>query len=346
MDSYLEKYQTPYKYQKPVLVGSGMEGRFDSQSVDIPFVFWHREMYYMLYTGYDGIGYQSALATSKDLLNWEHKGVILKREEARSWDKVGCAATWMIKKSDNLYDRPELRKIKGKYWLVYHSYPSEGYEEGPAEIGLAWTEDEELLDWHRLEQPVFSWRDGAEWERGGLYKACIIQERGLWYMFYNAKDTQKRWIEQTGMAVSKDLFHWERYEDNPVLRVTPGAWDGRFVSDPYVVKDGELWLNFYFGYDQGHAMEGLAYSKDLRHWSKEKDPIIRNGEEADLDGRHAHKAAIVYEQDTLYHFYCAARVYQEGDLTKVYDEFRTIALATSNPIEAATGKKEADAKCP
>ena len=30
-------------------------------------------------------------------------------------------------------------------------------------------EDEQLVKWNRLPDPVCSWKEGAEWERGGLY---------------------------------------------------------------------------------------------------------------------------------------------------------------------------------
>lgn len=340
-DPRIQKYLTPYKCSEPVLAASGTKGAFDEQSVDIPFVFAHNNQFYMLYTGYDGKGYQSALATSSDLVHWEPKGVIMARgeEDSDRWDKVGAAATWMIKESDNLYDTPRLKKIDGKYWLVYHSYPSVGYEAGPAEIGLAWCEDEELMDWHRLDAPVFSWKDGADWEKGGLYKACIITVGDTYYMFYNAKDTQRRWIEQTGVAFSKDLLHWERCEKNPIVPITPAPyWNSRFLSDPYIVKDGDLWVNFFFGYDGKvfkHAMEGLALSDNLIDWEKVEEPILTNGEQGAIDEGHAHKASIFYhkESDTLYHFYCATRPSRDGDRAVIYGcEFRSIAVAASKPV--------------
>lgn len=332
-DKRLQPYQTPYKYPEPVLTGSGIPSAFDEKSVDIPFVFLHHNEFYMLYTGYDGKGYQSALAVSDDLLHWKHKGIILRREVGGNrWDRVGAAATWMIKESDNIYDTPRLKKVYGKYWMVYHSYPSTGYEEGPAEISLAWSEDEELLIWHRLEDPVFSWKNGMEWEKGGLYKACIIYHEEVWYMFYNAKNTEKRWIEQTGLAKSSDLFHWERYDKNPILKVTEGAWDGRFVSDPYIVKDQDQWLNFYFGYEHGHAQEGLAISDNLTDWDKLEVPLMSHGNKGEIDENHAHKAAIFYYNNTLYHFYCATRPYRTNDSTEVFGEFRTIAVASDKPF--------------
>ena len=39
--------------------------------------------------------------------------------------------------------------------MVFNSYPQKGYEEGPAELGMAWTEDENLLDWHFPDKPFY-----------------------------------------------------------------------------------------------------------------------------------------------------------------------------------------------
>lgn len=331
------RYLTPYKLGRPVLQGSGIPGTFDSQAVDIPFVFRHHGKFHMVYTGFDGRGYQSALAVSDDLLHWTHKGMILGRlENSDRWDRVGAGVTWLIKEKDSLFETPRLKKIDGKYWLVYHSYPGEGYEEGPAEIGLAWTQDEELLDWHRLDKPVFSWRDGEEWECGGLYKGCIVDGGDGWnYLLYNAKNAIPRWNEQMGVARSRDLFHWERMLKHPAIPVSADGWDSRFVSAPTIVRDGDLWLDFFFGYDgmkYKHAMQGLAYSSDLIHWTKHPDPILQNGAPGELDANHAHKASLFYWDGTLYHFYCATRSYQPGDPAEALGEFRTITVAASKPF--------------
>lgn len=76
----------------------------------------------------------------------------------------------MIKESDSLWDVPRLRKEDGRYWLVYHSYPGTGYESGPAEIGLAWCEDEELLDWHFPENRFSPGRTGKSGKPGGFIR--------------------------------------------------------------------------------------------------------------------------------------------------------------------------------
>mgnify|MGYP003534089167 FL=1 len=333
----LQKLQTPYKYNQPVLTGSGVPGSFDEQSVDRPFVFYHQNQWYMMYTGFDGIGYQTALAVSQDLLHWTFLATILKRNQSGNhWDRVGCAGTWLIKENDLLTSVPTLKKIDGKYWMIYHSYPDTGYETGPAEIGLAWCKNEDLLQWHCLSSPVLSWKDGSDWEKGGLYKACILYHNCKYYMFYNAKTTDERWIEQTGLATSTDLLHWTRCESNPVLPVSSiRNWDCKFVSDPYIVRDHDTWINFFFGYDYEHAQEGVAFSEDLIHWEKNPVPLLSCGssELQELDSIHAHKASIVFYNGKLYHFYCAVRPYKKDDPACNNGEFRCITVACSEKFD-------------
>ncbi|WP_233566863.1 glycoside hydrolase family protein [Cohnella endophytica] len=327
-----KRWSTDYKLGSPVIAGSGMKGRFDSHGVDSPFVFYHGDRYMMTYIGFDGLGYQTALAESDDLIHWRSLGTILRRNEGNDWDRIGAAGTWLLKESDEISERPVLKKVDGKYWMVYHSYPEEGYECGPAEIGLAWTTDEDLLEWNRLERPVFSWQGGADWERGGLYKACLLEHEGTYYLFYNAKNDGERWHEQTGVAMSQDLLHWSRYEGNPVLRNIPGSWQSAFVSDPCVVKDGNKWVMFYFGFDGSHAQEGLAVSDNLLDWKRAEEPIVRHGAPGDLDELHAHKPYVLRHNEVLYHYYCAVRPVRYEDVI-LGNEYRTITVAASSHID-------------
>jgi len=330
----LQPFLTPYKYGKPVLTGSNQPDAFNSKGVDCPFVFQHNGQFYMMYVGFDGVGYQTALATSDDLLHWKHKSVILQRSEGDAWDASNIAGTWILKEHE-LHAPPTLKKWDNKYWLVYHAYPGKGYEEGPGHIGLAWTEDENLLDWHRLPNPILKPADGAEWERGGLYKECLIEHAGTFYLFYNAKNIPKQgehWVEQTGVALSTNLRDWTRHAQNPVLRVSPGQWDSGFVSDPCILRNENTWAMYFFGFNYKAAQEGIAFSSDLLHWDKHPEPIIRIGQAGDIDSIFAHKPSVIAHNDVLYHFYCACREWREGDPTNLHNMFRTISLATSKPL--------------
>lgn len=334
----IDHLMTPYRLERPVLTGSGIPGDFRSHAVDCPTVFRHNGRFRMIFIGFDGIGYQTAITASDDLVHWDEPKVILCRGSDREWDKVGMSGNSILMDND-LYGSAELIRHDGKYWMTYHSYPEVGYEAGPAEIGLAWTEDEDLLDWHCLEKPVFSWRDGAAWECGGLYKSFLMRHDGKFWLFYNAKnqaDKGKPWTEQTGCAVSDDLLHWTRLPDNPVLPVDCASWDSRFASDPVIRWDSrqKQWVMFYFGLGNLSACEGLAVSSDLMHWEKFPVPILTTGTGNAIDTRYAHKPSVIVHDGVLYHFYCACRPWMEGDPAgRETKEFRTITVARSIPWE-------------
>ena len=324
---------TPYKLGKPVLTGSGVYGAYDFLAVDCPNVFSHNGRFYMMHIGFDGTGYQTGLAVSDDLVHWEKLGVILGRGANRDWDKVGMAATTILMEKD-LFGGNRLIKWKGKYWMLYHSYPGEGYEAGSAEIGLCWTEDENLLDWHFYDEPVFSYKDGAPWEKGGLYKADLVLLDEKFYLYYNAKNKDEDgWIEQTGMAVSDDLVHWTRPFDHPVLPVDKDAWDSVFASDPQVFFDSKenRYVMFYYGLGNLSACNGVAVSDDLYTWTKFKSPILTIGGAGSIDSTYAHKPFVIFHDGALYHFYCACRPWREGDTANNGGEFRCISVARSIP---------------
>lgn len=328
----MDRFATPHKLGRPALAGSGTPGAFDEQAVDCPFVFRHRDQFYMMYIGFNGKGYQTALAVSDNLVDWKHLAVILRNGEGNGWDSRNTAGCWIMREND-LYGASTLKKWNGRYWLAYHAYPNEGFEDGPACIGLAWTEDEDLLEWHRFEEPILRPEDGAPWERGGLYKECLVEHDGTLYLFYNAKTVGKPWIEQTGVAVSTNMTDWNRWEGNPVLRVSERGWDSRFVSDPCVLRDGDRWAMYFFGFDDKHAQDGIAFSADLLTWEKHPEPILPAGKSGELDSIHAHKPSVLAHDGVLYHFYVAARPYEAGDATKFLGrEYRTISVATSKPL--------------
>ena len=329
----IEHLITPFKLGRPVIQASGAPGAFDERAVDVIYPFRHNGRWYATYVGFDGAGYQTALAVSDDLINWRSLGVILPRGGNRAWDSVGMACTWILR-DDDLYGPQPLKKITGKYWLFYHAYPRTGYEEGGAEIGVATTDDESLLHWDFYGEPVFTYRDGCDWDRGGLYKCCVVEREGRYYMFYNAKNVDGgAWREQTGLALSDDLLTWRRYGTDPLLPVTPGAWDSVFASDPWVTWDSRArrWGMFYYGYDGKQAMNGLALSDDLLHWKKFPAPTLVTGSRDDLDVTYAHKPGIAWHEGALYQFYCACRPHRAGDSADNGGEFRCLTVARSTP---------------
>ncbi len=327
-DAQIAPFRTPYKYGKLVLGPSGVAGAFDEKSVDDPFVFYHDGKFQMLYIAYDGIGYQTGLATSSDLVHWERVACVARRDPNSKYTKYNVALACLLRES-GLTAPGKLKKVKGRYLGAWNAYPSAGYEEGAAVIGLGWSDDQ--LHWE-LTDPILFPAEGAPWEHGGLYRPNLVEEDGVYYLYYNAKtDTQPKaegggWHEQTGVATSRDLKHWTRYEGNPMLRNGGReARDARFASNPFVVRNGKLWGMYYFGLDlHGKACEMLALGRDPYHFNKVNEVLIDVGAPGTVDEDYAHKPSVIFHDGILYHFYCAVS-------GKYPNDVRGISVARSKP---------------
>ena len=282
----LDRIGTPYKLGKYVLTASGAEGSFDKVSVDCPFVFRHQGAYYMTFVAFDGIGYQTGLASSRNLVNWKKEGCILKRDPSSPTLKYNVAMNWILREN-GLYSPGELKPVGGYYLGAYHAYPNEGLESGAAVIGLCRSKD--LRNW-TVDPPCLRPEDGAAWERGGLYKPCVLRHKGKYFIFYNAKNqTEGRWREQTGVAISEDLKRWTRYSGNPVIaNGGAGSPDEKFASDPCVLQNGRQWVLFYYGLDaKGVARDLAATSPDLLHAAKCNKILIDVGPKGAIDSSYA-----------------------------------------------------------
>ena len=342
-------YRTPYKYQELVLRGTGNKQDFDGLSVDDPIVFRDRGRFYMLYIGFDGTGYQTGLASSDDLLHWTRVALVGPRDPASKYTKYNLAISSILR-DKNLHGRGEALKVGGEYLAAWNAYPSAGYEEGAAVIGLGRSRD--LRHWE-LSEPILRPEDGAAWEHGGLYRPDLLLDRGTYYLYYNAKtDPLPKsegggWHEQTGVATSRDLKTWTRYSGNPILRngvrgtatypesnplrqedpPAPDARDSRFASNPFVVKNGSQYAMYYFGFGYqrpGRACELLAVGDDPFHFTKSPEVLIDVGPPGSIDETFAHKPSVIYHDGMLYHFYCAVS-------GKYPNEVRGIAVARSHP---------------
>ncbi len=323
-----KRMRTPHKHPTLVVSPSYKKGEFDSHAVDCPFVFRHGTRFLMTYIGFDGIGYRTGLASSDDLVNWKREGLLIDRGPKGSVTEFNVALTWILREND-LYGQGRLKKVHGKYLGTYHAYPNAGYEAGPAVIGLCWSVD--LRQWH-LEEPCLHAEDGADWERAGLYKSCLIEADGAYYLFYNAKNKENGWVEQIGYATSTDLKEWTRNDTNPVLKVGPkGSFDDVFASDPCVLRMGDCWAMFYYTLtsSDGHARDSVAFSRDLHEWTKSNEALIDVGPAGSIDSQYAHKPSVYALRGKLHHYYCAVSPCPAGKMGEIdTGEVRGIALAT------------------
>lgn len=315
-------FRTPYKYPTRILSGSGVPGTFDEKAVDCPFVFSAGGKFYLSYVGFDGQGYQTGICESADLVNWTRLGVIMARDpgDPITRHNIACAS---ILRENELRSPARLVKVQGRYVAAWHAYPNPGYENGAAVIGLAFSGD--FMRWKRG-PVILRAEDGAEWERGGLYKPYLIKVGDTFHLYYNAKTASEPWKEQTGLAISKNLETWTRHPANPLLRNgAKGSHDDRFASDPVVVSHKGKWGMFYFGLSSdGFARDLLATGDSPTSFAKADEVLIDVGAPGTIDEKYAHKPAVIWHDGALYHFYCAVSGQWPNDV-------RGLAVARSKP---------------
>ncbi len=282
--------------------------------------------WFMSFIGFNGQGYNSFVVESANLLSWTNPRLAMGFGREGDFDFGGCAVGAYLYKSYNLRAPRLLKKRNGMFWTLYGSYAKQGgYEIDPGYEGVALSEDG--LIWRRAkEKYILSVHesDVGDWEKDCIYQPWLLEHKGQFYNFYNAK-RMPEWVEQIGMATSTDLLNWERYKDNPVVRVRTGGYDDKFCSDAKVFRDGDHWVMFYFGVGKGEANIMVAFSRDLKHWISHPEPLYKaGGHPQALDEQHAHKISLVYNRsnDTFYLYYCAVGV-----------KGRCIALLTSRPIQ-------------
>jgi len=328
MQEIYEEVKTPYKY------GLVMVPDSNSQKMDCPSVFRKGKRWYMTYIVFNGRGYETWLAKSKDLLHWKKMGPILSfSKDTTVWDanqKAGYIALEDYKWGGSY----KLNKYNGKYWMSYFGGSTKGYEAGLLSLGMAYTakDPSTVHEWQRLDKPILAStdKDVRWWENKKQFKSTVIWDKQQttgypFVMYYNAngdtaKDNKKtRWFERIGMAVSNDMVNWKRFESEPVVHHLEGI-----TGDPMIQMIGDVWVMFYFGAfwkDRKGAFNRFACSYDLVHWTDwTGDNLIQSSEP--YDELYAHKSFVIKYKGIVYHFYNAVNKKEQ----------RGIAVATSKDL--------------
>jgi beta-fructofuranosidase len=99
-----------------------------------------------------------------------------------------------------------------------------------------------------------------------LWAPYVLEHDGLYYMFYCAGGAAHERY-RIHLAVSRDLWHWERHGKNPLFT------DGFDARDPMVIRIGELWVMYYAATsapEGGNHVVAYRISYDLLHWGSRR----------------------------------------------------------------------------
>jgi len=195
------------------------------------------DTFYLTYTGYNKKDAQLCLATSRDLIHWERKGVILPAYKGNwnvAWTKSGAIV-------------PE--KIDGKYWMYWLGTAADKTDQ----MGLSYSSD--LVHWtEATPTPVLPRRagkfDSHVVEPG---PSPILTERGIVLIYNGAGD---KLVYRTAVAV------FDRHDPRQLLSRSEAPifapekeWEkvGQVPNVVFVegmVRHGNRFLFYYGGADK------------------------------------------------------------------------------------------------
>jgi beta-fructofuranosidase len=151
----------------------------------------------------------------------------------------------------------------------------------------------DLRQWEVLPDAMKPATEEGAWDDYTTWTGSVIKHQGLWFMFYTGGTrAENALIQRIGFATSKDLIHWERHTDNPVIQhdptryesYDPDLWHDHTWRDPWVMRDPESELFHAFitarvkdGPTDGRGVIALAQSSDLCNWEV-LDPVTAPGD--------------------------------------------------------------------
>ena len=135
------------------------------------------------------------------------------------------------------------------------------------------------VNWTKVEgNPLLPLGPSNSWEDDEVYAPCVIKVGDTLKMWYTGANSSG--VDQIGYATSTDGILWQKYAQNPVLRIgSKGSWDSQLVVHPEVIFEGSTYHMWYGGSSDPNWYSfdaGYASSQDGIHWIKYDDPSTAN----------------------------------------------------------------------
>lgn len=176
------------------------------------FVLKNDGLYYMYAEGKNDIAH---LLSSEDGLHWDDQGDLNIRKKANGEKVAGP------------YGTPTVWVEDGKWYLFY--------ECNDEAIWLATSNDHK--NWVNVQDEPVMKKGPGKYDAGAIAADQIIKYDGNYYMYYHASvtDWQSSVAWSSNIAMSKDLVHWTKYDQNPIV-------SGDHSSPIVVLNQGSYWL--------------------------------------------------------------------------------------------------------
>ena len=149
---------------------------------------------------------------------------------------------------------------KNKYHAFFQHYPH-APKWGTMHWGHAVSDD--LINWEELPIALYPDKPYDSSQNGGCWSGSAIVKDDLLYLFYTSVSDE--FGQTQSVAISKDGVHFEKYENNPVIKKFPPDGSGDF-RDPKVTKIGDIYYMVCGSGKDGTGKILLFSSENLLDW--------------------------------------------------------------------------------
>ncbi|MDF2926632.1 MAG: hypothetical protein K0R57_5546 [Paenibacillaceae bacterium] len=138
-----------------------------------------------------------------------------------------------------------LQGPEGRYHMLFSRWPQELGHQGwvtHSEIGYASADNP--LGPFRFERVIMTGAGGEAWDRDVVHNPAMIEHEGEYYLYYtgnygDGSFWNHRNHQRIGVAAaSHPSGPWRRFAE-PLIDVSPGAWDTHITANPTVARGGD-----------------------------------------------------------------------------------------------------------
>lgn len=227
--------------QEPLLA-PGELGCFDDSGVSPSWAVRHGNKIYLYYIGWNlrssvRMGLVAGLAVSDDdgkTFKRFSRGPLLERTDQ---EPFAILTGPCVLKDKDIW---KMWYVSGTGW-VNPDLPTYNIKYAESKDGVHWTRNAQVC--------IALWPD-----EHALARPCVLQERGLFKMWYSFKGENYR----IGYAESYDGLSWTRKDEEAGIGISLTGWDNQMIEYAYVFNHNEKKYMFYNGNNYGMNGIGLA----------------------------------------------------------------------------------------
>lgn len=185
--------------------------------------------------------------------------------------------------------------------------------------------------------PILTPGKPGSWDELFVSTSQVIYDNHFFYLFYMGCNEQARMA--VGLATSRDGFHFNKFEGNPVLTPDNTGFDAYTVGPAIILKEDSLWVMYYncqelAGYTPG-TMVARATAKQLTGpWTRGTAPLLTAGSKGEWDDGFIIPCSVLMLDDSSYRLY-----YTGGREISTWDD---IYIGMADSKDGFTWKKYND----